>query len=464
MEMPRALSPLLMDALRHKVGPDVEILTDPHQPRFQEYARRWSDVDRKTPGAMILPETEDQIQKTVQWAVTSSIPFVAKSGGHSNWSTLGWDGVVVDLSKYSGMEVEEQTMTARLWGSIHTRDIAVELAERGYFTAVSTGDIGAIPYFLNGGISTTNSLTGYGSDQIVAARMIDATGQLVEVTEDANPDLLYAIRGAGQFFGLITQLTIRIWPLSHLGNNQGCLWTGNFVFPFSMASQVAEAMQVIVNDASRATSGLILAICPPPTREPAVMVLARYTGDTDHGELAFQSLYALGPLMADGRAVAIQNIGHGSEPLQAKGGFRMFATVGLRRFDTESYLKTIDVWRRLVTECPDAVDTTFNFQWDSKPPRRPGFESANSLGHVHFWQNNVIWYTNAENSQRVAELNAECIALARGPDESDFVDYANATRSEPIERRFRGQDKLEKLRALKRKWDPTGVFTRQLLD
>lgn len=55
------------------------------------------------------------------------------------------------------------------------------------------------------------------------------------------------------------------------------------------------------------------------------------------------------------------------------------------------------------------------------------------------------------------ELNSECIALMRGPDASGFADFPNGTRTDPIEQRFRGQGKLEKLRMLKKKWDARGV-------
>lgn len=57
-------------------------------------------------------------------------------------------------------------------------------------------------------------------------------------------------------------------------------------------------------------------------------------------------------------------------------------------------------------------------------------------------RNNIIWFTDAANSQRVDELNAECIATARGPDESEYADFQNGTRTEPINRRFSGEGKL----------------------
>ncbi|KAH8754199.1 hypothetical protein F5883DRAFT_188125 [Diaporthe sp. PMI_573] len=454
--------------LQRHVGPEVEILTNPADPRFQEHSKRWSDIDRKVPAAIVLPKSEEQIQNTVRWAAQNSVPFVTKSGGHSTWSTIGDDGFVIDLSNYSGITVEPQgsESVAKLRGSILSKAVAVQLAKEGYFAAIGNGtQVGAIPYFLNGGASITTSLTGFGSDQIIAARMIDAEGNLVEVTQE-EPDLLYAIRGAGQFFGLITELTVKIWPLSELGNDDGVIWSGRFIFPIDRALEVAEVMKVLVEDESKATAGLLMAICPPPKRTPALVVAARYIGNPNDAQAAFSTLYELKPLMADGGAVPIQNVSDGREALEAKGGFKTFGTVGLRRFDIERFLGTIDVWKRLMEECPDAINTTFNFQWDSRPPRQPSFESANSLHDIRFWQNNIIWYTAASSHENVAELNAECIAISRGPDRSEYADFQNAIRIDSTneEFRFRGEGKLEKLRLLKRKWDSKGVFTRQLLD
>ncbi|KAI7780164.1 hypothetical protein LA080_016353 [Diaporthe eres] len=436
--------------LQRHVGSELEILTDPTDARFQEHSKRWSDIDRQTPAAIVLPRSEEHIQSTVRWAIQNSVPFVTKSGGHSTWSTIGSDGFIIDLSNYSEIKVDSPGPVAKLRGSILTKAVAVHLAKDGYFAAIGNGtQVGAIPYFLNGGASITTSLTSFGADQIIAARIIDVQGNLVEVTQEKEPDLLYAIRGAGQFFGLITELTIKVWPLAELGNDQGVIWSGRFVFPIDRAPEVAEAMKWIVEDGSKATAGLLMAICPPPARKPSLVVAARFIGDPDDAQAASGALHALKPLIADGGPVPIQNT---------------FGTVGLRRFDVERFLATVGVWKRLMQDCPDALNTTFNFQWDSRPPKQPSFESANSLHDIRFWQNNIIWYTDAASHAKVAELNAECIAISRGPDRSEHADFQNATRTDPIELRFRGEGKLEKLRSLKRTWDPKGVFTRQFLD
>ena len=121
-------------ALEAIVGPDCEILKDSTGADFKTYAQRWTDVGRETPAAIVLPRTEEDIQKVVQWAVESSIPFVAKSGGCSEWSTIGDNGFVIDLTHYSAIEVDAKARTANVRGGVVQREAAVRLAEEGLFT------------------------------------------------------------------------------------------------------------------------------------------------------------------------------------------------------------------------------------------------------------------------------------------------------------------------------------------
>lgn len=72
--------------------------------------------------------------------------------------------------------------------------------------------VGVIPYYLGGGIGTYTPLIGYGSDNIVVAKLVTAKGELVTASATENSELLWALHGAGQFFGLVTELTIKTYP------------------------------------------------------------------------------------------------------------------------------------------------------------------------------------------------------------------------------------------------------------
>ncbi|KAL8765004.1 MAG: hypothetical protein Q9209_007774 [Squamulea sp. 1 TL-2023] len=283
-------------------------------------------------------------------------------GGHSEWSTIDDRGFIIDLSLYSSIKVNKDAKAVTIRGSVLSKPLAVALADSGMFTALGNGNtVGAVPYFLGGGASITNSITGYGSDQIISGRMITAKGNLIEVDEHAYPDLLWAIRGAGQFFGLVTQLVVKAYPLSVLGNDRGVIWTGSFVFPLDRAKEVAKVIKPLIDNSSHATAGLIIIVAPPPHRSPSLVIAARFTRNPADTELAYKPLYDLGPMVATGKETPIQNTSDGREAIRAKGDYKRFGIVSLQRFDMDAFLESINVWKDLIAECPDTINTAFNF-------------------------------------------------------------------------------------------------------
>ncbi|KNG83527.1 hypothetical protein ANOM_007748 [Aspergillus nomiae NRRL 13137] len=381
-----------------------------------------------------LPALRATVTPDCLMALQSPIPFVTTCGGHSAWSTIGVEGIIIDLSGYVDVSVDTDTKTANFVSRALSKQVGMRLAEAGLFT------VGAISYFLGGGVSITSSITGFGSDQIVSARLITAKdgGKLIEVANEEHPDLLLALQ-------------------------KGLIWIGAFIFPLERATEVAPVMKRQMADARYEVAGLMMIGTPPPTRTPSLVIAARYTG-AEEPQVPLKALYDLQPMVATGGDVPIQNASDAREVLCAKGDFKQFGVVGLHELNADGLVRTINTWKKMVHDCPDAIKTGFNFQWDSRPVKTPEVESAMSLHDVRYWQNNLIWHAEVRNSGKVGAYNNECISIMRGVDQSHFVDFENDTRIGPIERPYRGQTHLEKRRRLKIEWDAQGAFTRQMLD
>ena len=76
----------------------------------------------------------------------------------------------------------------------------------------------------------------------------------------------------------------------------------------------------------------------------------------------------------------------------------------------------------------------------------------------------MSWYTKPESAVEVDKATKEAIAAAtKGVKEEEIHTYQNFTRESSLQSRFGSKERIEKLQALKRKWDPKGVFTTQLL-
>ena len=206
------------------------------------------------------------------------------------------------------------------------------------------------------------------------------------MNEETYPDLLWALRGAGQFFGLVTELVIEALPLSVLGNDKGVIWAGTFVFPLDRAKEVCTVMEDLMGNNRYGTSGLMMVMAPPPARKPSLIISTVLTGDPRDAQEAFKPLYDLQPVKASGAEVPIQNASDAVAAIGAKGDFKRFGIVGLHHFEVDLFMKTVTLWKEMMAECPDAINTSFNFKWDSRPVKSPRFDSAMSHHDIRYWQ------------------------------------------------------------------------------
>ncbi|PQE18750.1 FAD binding domain containing protein [Rutstroemia sp. NJR-2017a WRK4] len=480
----------LLSSLEHKLAPDTEILIDPSSAKFQEVLRRWSDIDVKVPGAILRPTTKSDtatiffasFHLTGSWrylrgraktkarqikaAHEHGIPFVPASGGHSPWSTIDSSGFILDLGLCKSITVEAETESVRVTGAVLMKELSVALYEAGRCTATGNGNtVGVIPFCLGGGISTLSGMIGFGCDQILSADIVLADGTLVHASADKEPDLLWAVKGAGQFFGVVVELRLKTYPLSIFGSPQGTHWVGNLVYPLDFAEEVCKVLERVMVTKEHNTAGIVMVMAPPPAFQPMIAVSPHFiSGDPALAPPAFQSLLDLKPLMYNTSTPIYPNLSDHLDFACAKGDYKRFSLAGLPSFNAQNFMKVIELYKDLLATCPDAGATGYAFEWHTGVNKLPVADSAFGNEDSMLWLNTFSWYHSAENHDLVLDFENRAIAAMRvGTDESEFVDYANCNRIDPIERRYRGKERLERLTMLKKKWDPNGVFTKQLL-
>ncbi|KAK7053058.1 hypothetical protein VNI00_004379 [Paramarasmius palmivorus] len=453
------------------LSPGAKVLTDSSTEEFQGLLGRWSDIDKQTPGAIVLVATEEDVVQTVKLAVNSEVPFVPKSGGHSYWSTIGQAGIIIDLSLFKGVEVDKDSSTVTVKGGTLVKEANDVAFEAGLCVPLaSANSVGVIPQAIGGGISALSGLCGYTSDNILSARLITATGDLLTVSSTSQPELLWALRGAGQFFGLVTSVTLRAYPLSVLGISDATVWTGTIVFPIDRLDDVLKAFYPLVADESVPWTGLCIVAAPPPNFQTVLMILPVFFGPTSQAEAFLEPLKALGPAMFDGKSVSYVRANDGIDAFCVKGGFKKFSGAGMNLKKFEEVIKIVpkivEYHEELRKKAPDAGATAYAIEWNCHvPEKRNEFEeSAYAHKDVKVWVELLSWYTDSASHGEVDRIEEAVLTLLRqGQDVEDEAAFQNWTRTEPIERRYRGKARLEKLKALKRQWDPKGLFTTQLL-
>lgn len=174
-----------------------------------EKARRVynADIDRK-PAAIVTCADVADVMTAVNYAREHRLKVAIRGGGHSapGFGTCD-DGLVIDLAQMNGIRVDAEQRRARAeggctWGDLDHATHAFGLATPG--GVISTTGIAGLT--TGGGFGYLSRLHGLACDNLVAADVVTADGQLRTADAGHNSDLFWAIRGGGGNFGILTSL------------------------------------------------------------------------------------------------------------------------------------------------------------------------------------------------------------------------------------------------------------------
>lgn len=159
------------------------------------------------PDLIVRAHSVADVVSAVRIAREAHVPLSVRGGGHSAWGAVP-GGVVVDLAALADIVIEDDSDVpvvrvggGALWG-------AVADTLRPHDLALSSGDtasVGVGGLTLGGGIGWMVRAWGLACDQLVGAQIVTAAGEVVEVTAQTHPDLLWALRGGGGNFGVVTR-------------------------------------------------------------------------------------------------------------------------------------------------------------------------------------------------------------------------------------------------------------------
>lgn len=241
---------------------------------------------------------------------------------------------------------------------------------------------------LGGGLSALSSICGYTSDNILSARLITADGTIVTASRTSNPELFWALRGAGQFFGLVIDITFQAYDLSVLGTSDKTVWTGNIVFPTDRLDEVLRIMEQLVTSTNVPTTGLFILTAPPPTFQTVILILPIYFGPAKDAESFYAPLLALNPLVSDLKNIPYNRMNDSVDPFCQKGDFKRFAGAGASSFKPEVWPRILEYFEELKTKCPDAGATAYAFEWNSYVPVSPKALEDTAFAH----RNVTVWF------------------------------------------------------------------------
>ena len=171
-------------------------------------------IDRR-PALIARCADTDDIAAAVRHARDAGLEISVRGGGHNvAGRAVAEGGLMIDLAGMRAVDVDPSASTARAQGGARWSDVNDAAGVHGL--AVTGGAIsttGIAGYTLGGGLGWLMSTQGLACDNLIAVELVTADGEVLEVTDESHPDLMWGLRGGGGNFGVAASLTYRLRPL-----------------------------------------------------------------------------------------------------------------------------------------------------------------------------------------------------------------------------------------------------------
>jgi FAD/FMN-containing dehydrogenase len=260
--------------------------------------------DRR-PAVVVRPADADAVTRVVLLARESGAELAVRSGGHSlAGHGVSEGGIVLDLADLRDIEIDAAGRTAWAETGLTAGAYTAAAGEHGLATGFGdTGSVGIGGLTLGGGVGFLVRKHGLTVDNLLAAELVTADGELLHVDADQHPDLFWAIRGGGGNFGVATRFRFQLQPVETIVGGMLILPAT----PEAIASFVAEA-EAAPEELSAIAN---IMVAPPMPFLPAeahgklvVLALVCYAGDVEAGERALAPFRALEPIVDQVRPMA----------------------------------------------------------------------------------------------------------------------------------------------------------------
>lgn len=213
----------------------------PNDPEYQQARMNWDPFTNAFPAVFVFAHCNRDVVNAVKWARANYVPIRMRSGRHALARDFNQTdgGIVIDTGKMTEVKLDKKHLTATVEAGIRVGVLVRMLAREGILGPFGDSwSVGIGGISTGGGITAIQRTIGVISDNILAATIVDANGEVLQVSEKENPDLFWAIRGGGGGnFGIITSYTLRVRPAPPTVGIFEIVW------PWEQVEEVIDAWQ-----------------------------------------------------------------------------------------------------------------------------------------------------------------------------------------------------------------------------
>ncbi|EGG03680.1 uncharacterized protein MELLADRAFT_90017 [Melampsora larici-populina 98AG31] len=184
---------------------------------YEEFAIPYNLRFTYLPAGIVFPNSTQAVADSIKVAVEENLPVSPRSGGHS-FAAFGLGGdhgvLVVDVTLLNTISVDQSTGQAVIGTGNRLGDVAIGIYSQGR-RALPHGScpyVGIGGHAAFGGFGWASRMWGMTLDNIIGHEVVLANGTIVHASKDNNPDLFWALRGAGASFGIMTSIKFQTHP------------------------------------------------------------------------------------------------------------------------------------------------------------------------------------------------------------------------------------------------------------
>jgi FAD/FMN-containing dehydrogenase len=415
---------------------------------YDSARRIWNGMFDRKPALIAQCINATDVSHAVRFAKEHDLLVAVRGGGHSlSGQSVCDGGLMIDLSKMQATHVDPAKQVARIEPGVLLGKLDAATQAHGLVTPAGTiSHTGAAGLTLGGGFGRLARKLGLACDNLIAADVVTANGDLVRASLDENPELLWGLRGGGGNFGVVTSFEYRL----HRVGPQ--VLGGPIVYPYSMVRDVLGFLADFMAEAPDELYMELFLISPSPEQR-ALVIDVTWCGPIESGERALQPLKQFRKPVQDGvrpaTYVQVQSSGDGN----SRHGRNYYTKSGFVRGLEPALLDAI--MERFGT-APQAAMIAIPQQGGAIARIKPDATAFWNRGASHSVIAQAGWDDPADNDRNIAWVRETWAAME--PFTNGF--YVNIMAYDDSSARVRGTygDNYQRLVALKRQFDPTNLF------
>jgi FAD/FMN-containing dehydrogenase len=436
-------------------------LLDPASPAYDITRVVWNGMIDRRPALIARCRNAADVIASVNYGREQGLVIAIRSGGHN---VAGYavcaGGLMIDLSLMNGVRVDPSLERVYVEGGATWLDVDAATTPLGRATPgglISATGVAGLT--LSGGIGWLRGRHGLACDNLTAADVVTADGRLIRASESENPDLLWALRGGGGNFGIVTSFEFAIHPVE-----PELMFCGP-AYPEERADEIIPLWRDYMKTAPDRLSGLAeFSTVPSDASIPEnawgrrVVALAHvYDGSADEGERVVAPLRNFGdPLVDFSGRMPYRTIQTLYDALFPKGRDRCYWK--------STYLKGLDsaVIRDITTRLAKRPsEMTFASIWAFGGAMQRVSAEATGFGDrtmPYMLSLDSIWSNAAHDDANIAWVRDFWQDMQRHSTGRMYLNFPGHGEGDSIVRNAFGAATYARLQTIKRKYDPRNLF------